>query len=129
MGKNGLTVAGRSLAYGEAELFNQDASILGWTCGYLIASARDVAKFYWDLLSPFADNKVVSDASLKTMQEWNTLDKGWAEGHIQYGAGLMIQNVNEASYSRTPPALNLTASYVGHGGDTYGFMSDNGYFP
>lgn len=29
---------------------------------------------------------------------------------------------------KTPPA-NLLASYVGHGGDTYGFMSDNGYFP
>ena len=40
----------------------------------------------------------------------------------------MIQNVNEAHFQKTPP-LNETASYVGHGGDTYGFMSDNGYFP
>ena len=29
----GLTVAGSSLQYGETELFEQDASILGWTCG------------------------------------------------------------------------------------------------
>jgi carbohydrate-binding DOMON domain-containing protein len=78
-----LTVAGSSRGFGkEAELYSQDASILGWTCGNLAASAHDVAKFYYNLLSPDAKNKVVSAASLKTMQEWNTLDFGWAEGSI-----------------------------------------------
>jgi hypothetical protein len=67
MSKKGLTVAGYSQAYGQATLFEQDASILGWTCGDLVASARDVAKFYWDLISPDSLNKVVSEASLSSM--------------------------------------------------------------
>ena len=83
MSENGLKVAGSSRGFGtEVELYNQDASILGWTCGNLAASAHDVAKFYWNLLSPYATNKVVSAESLKTMQEWNTLDFGWAKGSI-----------------------------------------------
>jgi len=82
MATHGLTVGGRSLVYGEAELFAQDASILGWTCGYLIASARDVAKFYWNLLSPHSSDRIVSEESLKIMQEFNTIDKGWAMGYI-----------------------------------------------
>ena len=28
-----------------------------------------------------------------------------------------------------PPPHNNTFTYYGHGGDTYGFMSDSGYFP
>lgn len=68
MSAHGLTVGGSSLGFGEAtELFNQDASILGWTCGNLAASAHDVARFYWDLLSPYATKRIVSDASLKIM--------------------------------------------------------------
>jgi len=54
MSEHGLKVGGASQAYGEAEIYSQDASILGWTCGNLAASARDVAKFYWNLLSPYA---------------------------------------------------------------------------
>lgn len=41
----------------------------------------------------------------------------------------MIQNVNSAAQWKNDPPLTWLASYVGHGGDTYGFMSDNGYFP
>jgi len=41
----------------------------------------------------------------------------------------MVQNVNaRKGYEKDPP-LHLLASYAGHGGDTYGFVSDNGYFP
>jgi hypothetical protein len=29
----------------------------------------------------------------------------------------------------SPPPRNNTFTYYGHGGDTYGFMSDSGYFP
>jgi hypothetical protein len=28
-----------------------------------------------------------------------------------------------------PPPHNVPLSYYGHGGDTYGYMSDSGYFP
>jgi len=129
MSENGLTVAGSSLNYGEVELFNQDASILGWTSGNLIASARDVAKFYWDLLSPYSDNKKVSVVSLNIMQDWVTLDRGVGAFTDQYGAGLMIQNFNEKYYPNYPPYQNLLATSIGHSGDTYGFTSNNGYYP
>jgi len=39
----------------------------------------------------------------------------------------MIQNVSP-QFFRLPP-LDHIASYIGHGGDTYAFMSDNGFFP
>ena len=35
----GLTVPGVSLQFGEAEIWSQDQSIMGWTCGYAISSA------------------------------------------------------------------------------------------
>lgn len=41
----------------------------------------------------------------------------------------MIQNVNEAKYWEKLAHTTDLASYIGHGGDTYGFMSDNGYYP
>jgi len=58
---NGLTVPGSSFAFGEAEIYDQDASIMGWTCGYATSSALDVARFYYDLLGP--EPKLVSEQS------------------------------------------------------------------
>jgi len=127
MSAGGLSVAGSSRAYGSAEFYAQDASILGWTCGNTATSARDVARFYYALLSP-ESTSVVSAASRDQMSVTHTLDRGWAKGHLDYGYGLMWQNVAPRySRSRAPP--DATASYVGHAGDTYAFKSDNGYFP
>ena len=127
MNDQGLTVSGKSEQYGEADLFEQDSSILGWTCGNLAASARDVAKFYYKLLGP--GNNVVSQSSLIDMMGWMKLDKGWEANYIQYGAGLMIQNVEPFKGYRPTPSIDDLGTYIGHGGDTYGFMSDNGFFP
>ena len=55
---SGLTVPGVSLAFGKAEIWTQDASIMGWTCGMGTAAAKDVARFYYDLLGP--TSKIVS---------------------------------------------------------------------
>jgi hypothetical protein len=44
-------------------MWEQDSSIMGWTCGYLVASAKDVAKFYWNLLGP--NNSILSPEALK----------------------------------------------------------------
>merc|ERR1712166_1500978 len=52
MNDTGLSVPGSSLQYGKAELFAQDSSILGWTCGNVAATGLDVARFYYDLLGP-----------------------------------------------------------------------------
>jgi len=58
------------------------------------------------------------------MQKFNVLDFGWAKGHIIYGAGLMVEQTG--SYSRTPPSFGKWGAYMGHGGDTYGFLSEQG---
>lgn len=50
--KVGLTTPGLSIAFGKSEIYTQDASIMGWTCGYATATARDVSKFYYQLLGP-----------------------------------------------------------------------------
>ena len=57
--------------------------------------------------------------------EFEPLNVGWAKGQIQYGTGLMIQQSSwNASY---PPVRDSWGSYVGHGGDTYGFLSESGF--
>jgi hypothetical protein len=90
-----------------------------------VAAAVDVARFYWDLLGP--EQRIVSAKSLQTMAAVRPLNRGWAAGEVAYGYGLMIQNV-DPEMKRLPP-LDHPGSYLGHGGDTYAFMSDNGYFP
>jgi len=132
---SGLTVAGSSIQYGKTELWEQDASVLGFTCGNCIASAHDAAKFYYQLLGPTPS--IVSESSVKMMKEMRTLDSGWAKGGIDYGTGLMIQNMSPKqreewiikSRHHTPVPLNMSGSYIGHAGDTYAFQSDNGFFP
>ena len=44
-----------------------------------------------------------------------------------YGLGLMIQQTN--ARGPYPPKLADDGAYVGHGGDTYGFLSEQGYYP
>ena len=68
LNKAGLTCPGISIDYGPTTLFQQDSSILGWTCGNVAASADEVARFYYDLLGP--EPKIVSKASVKYMETW-----------------------------------------------------------
>ena len=121
----GLTVGGVDLSYGAVEIYEQDASILGWTCGNIAASALDSARFYYELLGP--DHSIVSAESVRTMSNLSTIDQGWEAGNIDYGYGLMVQNVAPSMQKRPP--LEHVGSYLGHGGFTYAFMSDNGWFP
>lgn len=46
------TVPGRSQAFSPSQvnIWDQDASILGWTCGNLVAPAQEVAHFFYALL-------------------------------------------------------------------------------
>jgi CubicO group peptidase (beta-lactamase class C family) len=123
-----LDVGGLSVQYGKTIIYDQDASIMGWTCGNAVATALDMAKFYYNLLGPPCS--FVSRQSLDIMTTFRTLSEGWAKGYIDYGTGLMIQNMSPAQYEKGKrPTLNQSASYVGHAGDTYGFLSDNGWYP
>jgi hypothetical protein len=98
---------------------------MSWTAGYLIASARDVAKFYWDLLGP--DNKILSPKMLALQTNFTVLDKGWSSHYLRYAGGLMVEN-SDYRKEKAPEPTDIT-SYIGHGGDTYGFLSDQGFFP
>ncbi len=101
---------------------------MGWTCGNAVATSLDMARFYYNLLGPPCS--FVSKESLDIMTTFRTLSEGWAKDYIDYGTGLMIQNMAPAQYERGKrPNLNQSASYVGHAGDTYGFLSDNGWYP
>lgn len=92
MNKEGLSTPGTSQFYGKATIFKQDSEINSWTGGNLASNGHDVAKFFYNLLG--SDQKLLSSASLDYMQKWRTLDKGWAKGLLDYGAGLMILNVD-----------------------------------
>jgi len=65
---------------------------MGWTCGFGIASALDVARYYYDLLGP--DHKILSKETTDEMQKFSTLDLGWEKDYIDYGAGLFVINVD-----------------------------------
>lgn len=88
---------------------------MDWTCGYLIASAKDVSRFFWDLLGP--NRNIISDETLRQQMEWSKFDVHFLVG-TPYGGGLMIENVIQTSN-----ATNLT-SYIGHPGRTFGFSSE-----
>lgn len=100
---------------------------MGWTCGYAISSARDVAKFYFDLLGP--EPKILSKEAVKTMQEFKEMDMGWSAGVLEYGAGLMIMNMSPVRLHGPLPSLDNPATFIGHGGETYGFYSQQGFYP
>ena len=113
-----------------AKVWAQDGSVLGWTCGNLLTTARDEARFLWDLLAD-PSNPIVSAASRAEMAGVRPLTQGWASSPpywLQYGTGLMVQTVYDGD--RTLPwALNGTGAHLGHGGMTYGFFSNSGFFP
>lgn len=89
---------------------------MSWTAGFAIASARDVAKFYWDLLGP--DRKIISEKSLKKQMEFQEIDLSGMK--FDYGGGLMHTHANLTNFT-SPVTFNEITSLIGHGGQTYGF--------
>lgn len=126
-----LSVGGESIAYGTDEILNQDASILGWTCGNVVSSGLAIARFYDKLLRP--GGRQLSAESVAVMTNWSLVSVGWAANNLKYGAGLMIQEMSLQNLQTTYGeylGMNYTAgTYIGHAGDTYAFMSDNGFVP
>lgn len=89
----------------------------------MIARPRDVAKFFFHLLdnrTAHSDPKpLVSDASRKEMLNFQPLSVGWAHGVLWYGVGMM-----HLAYGHSQKF-----DVWGHEGDTYGFLSSQGYVP
>lgn len=106
----------------------QDYSIFSYTAGNMCSNGRDIAKFYWDLLGP--ERYIVSDATLEKMMEYEFFDMGFGVGKFPYGAGLMVLN-NNATKMRERFVADGTdlLDSIGHEGSTYGYTSENAYFP
>merc|ERR1712060_839116 len=109
-------------------IYDQSPSILGWTCGNMVASPRDVAKFFYHLLdsdAAHADPKpLISDDSRAEMTDFHTVTQGWEVGRLQYGAGMM-----NLSYGGRHYGQSSRVQVQGHEGDTYGFLTVEGYVP
>lgn len=119
-----LTVPGHAAGgwggYPNTTIWNQSSTILGWTCGNLVATAEDVAVFFWDLLGP--TKKVLREDVVNSMMQFDLLNVGWGKGFIAYGTGLMLEHTGAFG----APKWGEWGSYIGHGGDTYGFLSEQG---
>jgi len=64
-------------------------------------------------------DQLISDESRARMENFVRSTAGWEAGHLMYGAGLM-----QLSYGfRKGERVSVT----GHEGDTYGFVSSQGY--
>jgi len=112
------------------EIFLQDASIMGFCLGFTNASPMDVARMYWNLLG--APRKFVSAASLATMMNFTHAEnEGWEQFPLAYGAGLELQTVTVDKKPFPPPLSgpSAAATFLGHDGSTFGFLSNQGYFP
>ena len=55
------------------------------------------------------------------MRQFKPISQGWGSGMLLYGTGLMIES---SAFSRREPKLPDWGTYLGHGGDTYGFLSE-----
>lgn len=127
MDQTGLSVHGSTAYGGGITVSAQPASILGWTCGNVITTTQAISQFYWNLL---VDKAVVSEESLELMKSFRTITDGWGEGHLNYGAGLFVQQVQDYWLPDDPiPQYGDWGTTLGHGGATYGFISDQGLIP
>ncbi len=57
------------------------------------------------------------------------LDIGFAAGTMNYGGGLFISNVNMTEMSKQHATLDEITGCIGHEGVTYGYHSENFFFP
>lgn len=116
-----LTVPGASVAdtWPKTTIYDQNPSVMGWTCGNMIASPSDVATFFYHTLNDEAHDSLISDASRAEMIHTEYLSVGWAAYQLKYGAGLM-----ELQYGNSGHVF-----VQGHEGDTYGFLSSQGWVP
>mmetsp|Transcript_44189 Transcript_44189/g.104610 ORF Transcript_44189/g.104610 Transcript_44189/m.104610 type:complete len:487 (+) Transcript_44189:72-1532(+) len=108
-------------------IYAQPADILGWTCGNVVATTLDVARFMWDLL---ATKTLVNESTLALMTQTRPMSFGFGKGLIEYGAGLFSQQSDYAAIRKSRHwNYGDWGTTLGHGGDTYGFISDQGFIP
>jgi len=119
-----LTVPGYSTDAPGTPILEQYGNILGWTCGNLVGTTRGMAAWMWDLL---VDRSVVGPKGYKLMADVQPISFGWGKPWLNYGAGLFVQQLDPKKIQH--PHLGDWGATLGHGGDTYGFISDQGLIP
>jgi len=125
--KDTMSVSGISGFRGpKVTLWNQNPSMMGWSCGGMMASTGDLAKFFYDLLDESSPNKLVSDSAREEMSRLKVLSTGHFK--VSYGAGLM--DSAPPRYNRpTTKGPNDWGYIIGHIGETFAFHAINGYMP
>lgn len=124
--KDAMSVAGFSRRGGTTTLWEQSPSIMGWSCGGMMANTGDFAKFFYDLLDTSSPNPLVSNAARKEMSNLKKIDTGYFS--VNYGAGLM--DSAPPRYNRpTTKGPNDWGYIIGHIGETFAFHAINGYMP
>jgi D-alanyl-D-alanine carboxypeptidase len=90
----------------------------GWTCGNLLSTGLDVARWTQAL---FTTEQLVPKETLAEMLKMQALTVGWeSKEKLLYGLGLMDVSLNTAE-------PHGSGKFVGHGGETIGFNSMTGY--
>ena len=71
-----LTVKGwtGSATDGFESVWEENGSVLGWTCGNLVAPAIEAARFFFDLLSPRAPHAILGAGSVQEMKRKPHMD-------------------------------------------------------
>lgn len=124
-----ITVPGiiTDTSYGGGYLYDQNPSVLGWTCGNLVGTTRDVAQFFYDLLHPDSDHPLVSPRSRDEMTTFQLMTSGWASGWLNYGAGLIQRDITGNEWIGPLENPGRWGFDVGHKGNTYGTVTSQGY--
>lgn len=120
-----LSVPGYSGDAGGRQIVNTSANILGWTCGNLAGTSRGMASWMWELLYA---RSVVGAKAFELMSAVQPISSGWGKPWLDYGAGLFAQQL-DFKKTREPLHYGDWGTTLGHGGDTYGFISDQGFIP
>lgn len=124
--KDYLSVAGFSYRGGSTTLWEQNPSVMGWSCGGMTANTGDFAKFFYDLLAEQSSSPLVSAALRKEMTRLKTLNTG--NFKVDYGAGIMDSAAPRYNQPTTKGPDDW--SYIiGHIGETFAFHAVNGYMP
>ena len=56
----------------EEQVWEENGSVLGWTCGNMVAPAIEAARFFYDLLSPHApeSQRILQSDSIGVMTKF-----------------------------------------------------------
>jgi CubicO group peptidase (beta-lactamase class C family) len=125
--KDTLSVSGISGFYGPTvTLYEQNPTIMGWTCGGMNANTGDLAKFFYDLLDESSPNPLVSASARTEMSRLKPLTTGHFK--VDYGAGLM-DSAAPVYNKPTTKGPDDWGYILGHIGETFAFHAVNGYIP